>query len=387
MKYSAEIKSEIISLYQSGQTVQQLISEYSIPRSTIYSWIKAHHTLARKHTPIRLRDYSALKRKVDRQKRIIRILQIAPCTASSPLRDRLNAIEGLSSEYNVNTLCEALCVAKGTYYNHILRNKRDQSSYAKKRNVLKPMIQKIFYDSKQVFGSGKITAILKDRGYRVSAKMVSALMHEMGLFTIRTSAKTLYLMNENIKKENMLKRNFHVKEPNQVWVSDVTYFRFRKFKYYICVMIDLFSRKVIACRISRKNSTQLVKSTFKSAYETRNPNRDLIFHTDRGTNYTSHTFMAYLNGLGVKQSFSHKGTPYDNAICESFFAGMKREELYRSKYRSEKEFRTSVMDYIEFYNTQRPHSANQYKTPDKYEVQFALKQEKTETISLDMDGS
>lgn len=378
MKYSSAIKSEIIGEYQAGKSVQNLVSEYNVPRSTIYAWIKAYkNSLNTKREPISLRDYSMLKRKTERQERIIHILQVAPCTATARLQERLNAIENLSGEYNVNTLCEALCVAKGTYYNHILRNKRDQSSYAKRRNELKPIIQKIFYDSKQVFGAGKITAILKDRGYRISDKTVSELMHEMGLFTIRTSAKTLYLMNEEIKKENILKRNFHADMPNQVWVSDVTYFKFRKFNYYICVIIDLFSRKVVACRISTKNSTQLVKSTFKAAYEARRPAEGLIFHTDRGSNYISHTFMAYLNGLGVKQSFSQKGTPYDNAVCETFFANMKREELYRTQYRSEKEFFSSVRAYIEFFNVKRPHEANRYKTPERYEEVFALKHEES----------
>ena len=109
--------------------------------------------------------------------------------------------------------------------------------------------------------------------------------------------------------------------------------------FYICVIIDLFARKVIAHKISYHNSTQLTKSTFKSAYETRHPSQSLIFHSDNESNYKSQSFMTYFKELGITQSFSRPHVPYDNSVMESFFSNMKREELYRTKYRSENELR------------------------------------------------
>ncbi|MBR1748147.1 MAG: transposase family protein, partial [Clostridia bacterium] len=94
---------------------------------------------------------------------------------------------------------------------------------------------------------------------------------------------------------------------------------------------------VVGYRISQRNSTQLVKGTFKMAYEQRKPPEGLIFHTDRGTNYKSHTFMSYLKSFSVVQSFSRAHIPYDNSVVESFFSNFKREELYRRKYKSERE--------------------------------------------------
>lgn len=138
-------------------------------------------------------------------------------------------------------------------------------------------------------------------------------------------------------------------------------------------ILDLYSRKVIAHRIALNNSTQLVKNTFKEAYETRQPKGTLIFHSDRGGNYRSKTFCNYLKYLKVTQSFSRAYTPYDNSVVESFSSSLKREELYRTKYRSDKEFKKAVDEYMVFYNSQRPHSNNNYRTPDAKEAEYYSK--------------
>ena len=196
-------------------------------------------------------------------------------------------------------------------------------------------------------------------------------MHTNGWFSLRSNAKRLFLANAG-QKENLVKQQFTVAAPNRVWVSDVTTFKHQKKAFYICVILDLFSRRVLAFRISTKNSTQLTKGTFTKAWEERKPTAGLVFHSDRGSNYVSGGFVTCLRNLGVVQSFSRSGTPYDNAVCESFFSSMKREELYLTKYRSENEFRKAVADYIEKYNTRRPHTTLQYKTPQQVEADFQV---------------
>jgi len=197
------------------------------------------------------------------------------------------------------------------------------------------------------------------------------------LVSIRQTAKSLYTKDSK-KFKNHLNQEFHTDKPNQVWVSDVTYFRYNEKSYCICVIIDLFSRKVVGYRVGPTNSTQLVKSTFKKAYESRHPDKELIFHTDRGSNYRSKTFSDYLKLLQVTQSFSRAYVPYDNSVAESFFSSMKREELYRTKYRSESEFRKAVDNYMEFYNTKRPHRKLKYRTLEQAESDFGLKQKVVE---------
>lgn len=141
-------------------------------------------------------------------------------------------------------------------------------------------------------------------------------------------------------------------------------------KIYICAIIYLYARKIAGYKIETKNSTQLTKSTFKSANEQRKPNKGLIFHTDRRSNSQSKYFSEYLQPLGVVQSFLRAYMTYDNSVVESFFSSLKREELYRTKYHSEKEFRTAIDNYMIFYNEKRPHAKNGYKMPLGKETRY-----------------
>ncbi len=361
---SQEQKQAIVQRYLNGEAVTVIARETQIPRSTLYLWIRESRMNPTKR--VQLRDLSRLKMQYERLQRVIQILQTAPCTASAPLKEKLDAIELMSKDYNINILCEAMKVAKGTFYNHILRNKRENTVYAKRKAELKPIIEEIFHKSRETYGSSKITAIMKDRGYAISEKTVADIMHENGLFSVRSSAKTLYLQHQK-RRENLLNRQFSTSRPNEVWVSDVTYFHFHNKTYYVCVILDLHSRKAIAHRISLKNSTQLTKSTFKMAYESRKPQQGLIFHSDNGSNYVSKNFTAYLQQRGVVQSYSKKKTPYDNSVCESFFGNLKAEELWRTNYRSERELKSGVERFMESYNNERPHSFLRYMTPIKFE--------------------
>lgn len=373
-KYTDEQKQEVIEWYVNGESVSNIIADSKAPRSTIYSWIKEsqnHNT--NKKNEVSLKNFRALEKKIVRLETIIEILQNIDCTAISPLDIKLTTLEKLHEQYNVHIICEALKVPRGTFYNYIFRNKRDNTWYSKRREQLRIKIQQIYDDNKQIFGAAKITAIMKEEGYRTSIGMVRELMHDMGLISIWQNAKDLF-DKEQKKYKNHLNQEFTATRPNEIWVSDVTYFRFKEQVFYICAILDLYSRMVVGFRISHKNSTQLTKGTFKQAYENRKPRNDLLFHTDRGSNYRSKTFCSYLKSLGVTQLFSRAHVPYDNSVMESFFSSLKREELYRTKYRSENEFRTAVKNYMEFYNEKRPHAKNGYKTPLSKELEFFSRQ-------------
>ena len=119
----------------------------------------------------------------------------------------------------------------------------------------------------------------------------------------------------------------------------MTCFKINNKYLYICVILDLFSRKAVAHRVSPKNSTYLITSTFRQAFKSRNAPQPLMFHSDQGTQYTSKSFRKLLRMNKVVQSFSKSGQPHDNAVMESFFASMKREEIYRTQYKSEQQFK------------------------------------------------
>ena len=367
--YTETERKKIYELWQTNQPVSRITELTEASRSTVYRTIKGYELKGNSESI--LRKYVAkLETKIRRLEQKLEIIKQVGCSPNAPLREKLVALETLYGKYSVHLLCETMEVSRGTFYNHILRNKRDNTWYAKQREILRVEIKRVYDESNQVFGAGKITAVLKERGYNTCEETVRRLMKDMGLVSIRQRAKALYEQEKRRVPNNVLNQQFTVKRPNSVWVSDVTCYKFGNKIFYICAILDLYARKVVGCRAGLSNSIQLVKRTFKEAYENRKPEK-LLLHTDRGSNYSSYTFNSYLKSIAVTHSFSRAYVPYDNSVMESFFSNMKREELYRRKYRSEREIHKAITDYVTFYNDKRPHISNGYKTPTaKEELYF-----------------
>lgn len=305
MKYTQFDRSNIIHSYLHGKKIAAIATETGIPKSTIYAWIKSYGMDNAKTDQIVSRKESrALIQRNTRLEGMIEVLKMVDCTISSPLQEKLNVIETLHGKYSVHLLCDALEVARGTYYNHIFRNKRDNTIYAKRREELCILVRNVYNEYDQIFGARKICTILRDRGHKTSEKTVRGLMQEMGLYGIGSTSKREYTKWKKGENKNVLQQNFHAEALNQAWVSDVTVFKFNDKYYYICVIIDLYSRKIVAHTISQKNSTQLVTKTFKKAYELRQPKEGMIFHSDRGAPYVSFSFQKLLNKCNVIQSLS-----------------------------------------------------------------------------------
>lgn len=374
-----QMKDRLLQRRLDGESVASIAADTGIPRSTVYSWIAAakearEEDARKKGEKLALdpRSYYKLKERIEKLEGMVAVLKVVFDVSSMPLDKRLKVLEEfyLEEKYSVRLMCEVLDVPRGTFYNYINRGLKGNTQAARRREVMKKKIKDIYYDSNQIYGAAKIHAILKDQGEAVTVAFVRELMREMDLQSIRIGAKKRHY-DETRKCQNIVKRNFYAERPNQIWVSDVTYYRFKEKQYFICVIMDLYARRVIAHKVGYSNNTHLTKETFRMAYELRKPEPGLIFHTDQGANYRSRSFSDYLNLRAVTQSFSKPGVPYDNSVMETFFASMKQEELYRYNYRSERKFRAAVDRYIDFYNTKRPHKTLHYKTPVQKEENYA----------------
>lgn len=374
MKFSDEKKQELVTQYYSGKSVSAICLQNGVPRSTFYTWITPHKittTLSGHH--VSASEFIKMKQRIEKLENKIEILQKVNCTVSSPLPDKLLELSKLYGQYSVHTLCDALCVSRGTFYNHIFRRK-EVTVYDKRREEIRENIQSVFDESQQRFGASKITAILAERGIKTSPRYVAELMRQMGIESIIVNSKKEYRKRMMLtKKQNHLQQKFQVSEPNHFWVSDVTCFKINDKYYYVCMILDLFSRKIIAHGISPKNSTYLITSTFKRAFKERGNPQQLTFHSDQGSQYTSKAMRNLLHMNKVVQSFSKSGNPYDNAVAEAFFASMKKEEIYRTIYSSERQFYERIDNYIRFYNSKRPHKTLNYKTPDQFELLYKEK--------------
>ncbi len=182
--------------------------------------------------------------------------------------------------------------------------------------------------------------------------------------------------NMRSRKENKVNKQFEPKNPNEIWVSDVTYLRIddkNKNTFYLCVIMDLFSRRVIAYTIGLSNSKQLVNATLKKAVESRNIGKSTILHSDRGSNYVSTSFSNNLKKYGIEQSFSKAGCPYDNSPMESFFQLLKKKCFYRHIFTSKPMLTKIIDEYIDFYNNKRSHRYLNYISPVEFENKYYQK--------------
>ena len=368
-KYSEEAIKNIIDQYANGQPVALLCAEHGIPRSTIYFWLKQHRKLkSSTDAYVSYQDYHNLKRRCDKLEEKLEVIKIAECSLSAPLQEKLEVLESLyeRGRYSVYVLCEALDVSRGTFYNHIFRRKKI-TEYDIRREEIRDQVKEVFDENKQRLGSKEICAVLAERGIRTSNGYVAEIMREMGLQSIGRHSKRDYRKQAGLtNRQNRLKQQFNVCEPNRVWISDTTCFKVKDKYYYICIIMDLFFRGVVAHGISLKHSTYLITSTLRQALHNREHPQQLTFHSDQGVQCISKTFQNLLRVNNIVQSFSRSRRPHDNAVAEAFFSALKKEELYRINFKSEWEFYESVDNYILFYNTKRPHGTLAYKTPERF---------------------
>ncbi|MBV1683928.1 IS3 family transposase [Eubacterium callanderi] len=230
-------------------------------------------------------------------------------------------------------------------------------------------VESAFSNHKRL-GAYKITYILmRDYGINISVGRVYRLMKHLQLPKMSTDKPLLSRSHsDDASCFNHLQQNFQQKAPNLVWVSGITYLKAGGKWYFLCIVMDLYSRKVLSWRLSARADTNLVIAVFQKAYEKRKTPYGLMFHSDRGTQYTAFSFRQLLDSLNVVQSFSKKGYPFDNACCECFFKYLKKEETSRKSYHSLQELQLSIFEYIEgYYNSKRPHLSLNMLTPNEAE--------------------
>jgi len=370
--YPQGFKEEVVKYYQTNHTIAETIEKYRIAESTFFEWRKHYNDnpyLSTSTAP-RLKHWRTKELHLNKTEQIIEVLGKCLCDINASIDEKMVAIEALEGQYSVHVLCEALNLPRGTYYNR-KRKVHNKTSYEKSDDEVKPLIEKIFYDSKERFGRKPIHHKLLELGYSVSEKRIARLMKKMGL-----EVKKPQFLAEHKKPiprsiyKNHLGRQFDQMQPNLVWVSDITYVKVGDTYYYICVIIDLYSRRILSYGLSDLIDTVLVMKTFEDAYNSRGKPSGLMFHSDQGIQYTAYDFRKRLKELNIKQSFSSPGTPYDNSVCESFFHTLKKEAIYHHLYKEPQELDAVMREYIHFYNAERPHRKLNMKTPLQFETEF-----------------
>jgi len=277
---------------------------------------------------------------------------------------------------NVAKACALVEVSRSAFYQWArhepsLRDQADTELAAK--------ITAIHGGSRGSYGAPRVHAQLVRDGVRCSRKRVARLMATRGLMGRypRRFRRTTITDVDDKAGSDLVKRNFEVEEINQVWCGDISYVRTWQGWTYLATVIDLASRRVVGYAIADHMRTDLVSDALKMAIEERRPAPGLIFHTDRGCQYTSNEFRDLLKRNLIRQSLSRPGQCWDNAVAESFFSTIKTELIYQHGWPSALTVRQAIFEYIEvFYNRQRLHSTLGYVSPTEYENKTTISNHK-----------
>jgi putative transposase len=221
------------------------------------------------------------------------------------------------------------------------------------------------------YGSRRITAELRRRGWRVNRKRVQRFMREGGLLCLRQPGAWLATTDSqhNLPVFPNLAAGLEVTRMNQLWVADITYIRLRQEFVFLAAILDAFSRRVIGWALERNMEAALCLTALNKAVRQRSLSAPLIHHSDRGTQYCSREYVDTLARHGIQGSMSRKGNPYDNAVAERFWRTLKYEQVYRNEYDTLEQARRDIGPFLDrIYNRERIHSALDYRTPVEFEA-------------------
>lgn len=274
--------------------------------------------------------------------------------------------EQTNHKFNRSGVLKLLKVSKSGYY---AWKKREKSQQQIHKEQAMEKIQAIYEESHKIYGAPKITVLMNRDGFTISQKTVSNYMKELNIKAIWVKPYTRTTLDSNFstKLENILDRDFNPKEPDEVWCTDITYiWTVADGFVYLTSVMDLYSRKIVAWRLSRTMEVEDVLKCIEKAKERRRLKKPLIMHSDRGVHFTCGLYQKITKDM--IRSYSQKGTPWDNACIESFHSLIKREWLDRTMILDYEQAYDLCFEYIEtFYNTVRIHSFCEYESPNNYE--------------------
>jgi putative transposase len=270
-------------------------------------------------------------------------------------------------------MCSVFGVSTSGYYSW---KNRDNSNKEQKVYELKRKIEDVFTGSRKTYGAPRVFQVLKGLGLNVGKCTVARMMRDMGLMAKtkrRFKVKTTDSNHQNPISPNILEQNFDVEKPSTVWLSDITYVETGEGWLYVFSIMDLCTRKIVGWSFADSLSHEAALESLEMALKRQKYSPGLIFHTDRGVQYTCEVFRKKLQDIKFIQSMSRKGNCYDNAPMESFFHTFKTELVYQTTFQTKEDARTAIFEWIEeFYNRQRIHSSIGYKSPVDYEEALML---------------
>ena len=272
--------------------------------------------------------------------------------------------------FSISMMARVLLVSRSGYYSW-LENREMISWRMQQRETIDGLVKAAFVAGKGRYGAERILYDLAEQDNPLDIKTIRKSLKRQGL--IAKAAKLFKVTTDSNHAlsvaPNLLSRDFSAHRPNEKWVTDITYIQTNEGWLYLAVMIDLYSRKIVGWSMSKNIDAQLVCDAFMMALWRRKFPKDVIAHSDRGSQYASHAFRNLLEKYSLTQSMSRKGDCWDNACAESFFHSLKVELIHGEPLQNGKQTRGSIFEYIEVdYNRYRRHSAIGFISPERFEA-------------------
>jgi putative transposase len=271
----------------------------------------------------------------------------------------------LSEQYTVKDVCHLFSIHRSRYY-YYQQRKHYRSP---ERERLKAKVIAIHTGSRGAAGSRTIAGILTQSGDSVGRDKAARLMQEANIVSkpVKRHRYKQATATSTIAP-NQLNRQFKMNRLNQAWCGDVTYIWAGTHWCYLALVIDLYARRIIGWAYSTSPDSQLTINALRMAYESRHPDKGVLFHSDQGSHYTSIEYQQQLWRYQMKQSLSRRGNCWDNAPMERVFRTLKRDWMPEAGYQSYRQAQCDIMQFIYYYNQQRGHSYNDYLTPVEAEL-------------------
>ncbi|WP_320728619.1 IS3 family transposase [Enterobacter ludwigii] len=371
-RYPEEFKIEAVKqVVDRGYSVASVATRLDITTHSLYAWIKSYgpDSSTNKEQSDAQAEIRRLQKELKRVTDERDIFKKSRGVLRKAVRLRYAFIRDNTCCWPVRLLCRVLDVHPSGFYAW-LQQPHSQRHQADLR--LTGQIKQFWLESGCVYGYRKIHLDLRDSGQQCGVNRVWRLMKRVGIKAqVGYRSPRARKGEASIVSPDRLQRQFNPDAPDERWVTDITYIRTHEGWLYLAVVVDLFSRKIIGWSMQSRMTKDIVLNALLMAVWRRNPQKQVLVHSDQGSQYTSHEWQSFLKSHGLEGSMSRRGNCHDNAVAESFFQLLKRERIKKKIYGTREEARSDVFDYIEmFYNSKRRHGSSDQMSPTEYENQY-----------------
>nr|WP_148936264.1 IS3 family transposase [Escherichia coli] len=371
-RYSAELKLTVVKeVVDDCFSVREVAVKHGIPAfGTVCNWLEKYRKygedafIRKNKKSIPVPDKSAISApplptltKDEREeleqlrvenaylKKLKALVQQKTCS----VQEKVSIVNELRQEWPLSRLLIVSGLPRSTFYYHVRRlaaPDRYQSARA--------LVLKIYHQHKGRYGYRRIRLACRNEGVLLNGKTVRKLMKELGISSlIRVKKYRSYKGEQGRICDNLLKRNFDAKRPNEKWVTDVTEFKVNGKKLYLSPIMDLYNGEIISYNLATRPQPSMVQTMLTDALKQLSKDEHPILHSDQGWQYQMSRWQRWLKDSGIVQSMSRRGNCLDNAVIESFFGTLKSECYYLNEYKNVEDLKRDIIDYINYYNQLR----------------------------------